>query len=157
MLFCDWSARDLQAAEMTLNLGPAKGKDSANGFGPWLVTTDELAERAAGHGYDVAMSAAVNGVGYSSGNLADLYWSFGEMIAYASRGTRVRAGDLIGSGTVGTGCILELARVHGADAYPYLQAGDHVHLEADLLGAIDAAVLPARPPVMLRAPAETPA
>jgi 2-keto-4-pentenoate hydratase/2-oxohepta-3-ene-1,7-dioic acid hydratase in catechol pathway len=121
------------------------------------VTTDELAERAAGHGYDVAMSAAVNGVGYSSGNLADLYWSFGEMIAYASRGTRVRAGDVIGSGTVGTGCILELARVHGADAYPYLQAGDRVHLEADLLGAIDAAVLPARPPVLLRAQAETPA
>ena len=155
MLFCDWSARDLQAAEMTLNLGPAKGKDSANGFGPWMVTTDELAERAAGDSYDVAMSAAVNGVGYSSGNLADLYWSFGEMIAYAARGTRVRPGDVIGSGTVGTGCILELGRVHGADAYPYLKAGDRVHLEADLLGAIDAAVLPARPGVPLRAQAET--
>ncbi len=157
MLFCDWSARDLQAAEMTLHLGPAKGKDSANGFGPWLVTSDELAGRAAGNGYDVALSAAVNGVGYSSGNLADLYWSFGEMIAYASRGTRVRAGDVIGSGTVGSGCILELSRVHGADAYPYLRAGDRVHLEADLLGAIDAAVLPARPPVPLRDRTETPA
>jgi 2-keto-4-pentenoate hydratase/2-oxohepta-3-ene-1,7-dioic acid hydratase in catechol pathway len=157
VLFCDWSARDLQAAEMTLNLGPAKGKDGANGFGPWLVTADELAERASGNGYHIAMSAAVNGVGYSSGNLADLYWSFGEMIAYASRGTRVRPGDVIGSGTVGTGCILELARVHGADAYPYLRAGDRVHLEAELLGAIDAAVLPARPALPLRAQAETPA
>ena len=131
--------------------------DSANGFGPWLVTTDELADCASGHSYDVGMSAAVNGVAYSSGNLADLYWSFGEMIAYASRGTRVRAGDVIGSGTVGTGCILELSRVHGADAYPYLRGGDHVHLEADLLGAIDAAVLPARPVVPLRERAETPA
>jgi 2-keto-4-pentenoate hydratase/2-oxohepta-3-ene-1,7-dioic acid hydratase in catechol pathway len=157
MLFCDWSARDLQAAEMTLNLGPAKGKDSANGFGPWMVTTDELTERASGHAYDIAMSAAVNGAAYSSGNLADLYWSFGEMIAYASRGTRVRPGDVIGSGTVGTGCILELSRVHGGDAYPYLRAGDRVHLEADLLGAIDATMLPARPIVPLRTQAEAPA
>jgi len=153
VLFCDWSARDLQAAEMTLNLGPAKGKDSANGFGPWLVTTDELADCASGDSYDVGMSAAVNGVAYSSGNLADLYWSFGEMIAYASRGTRVRAGDVIGSGTVGTGCILELGRVHGAERYPYLKAGDRVHLEAELLGAIDATLLPARPLVPLRAEA----
>lgn len=133
------------------------GKDSANGFGPWLGTTDELAERTAGHGYDVAMTAAVNGVGYSSGNVADLCWSFGEMIAYASRGTRVRPGDVIGSGTVGSGCIVELSRVHAADAYPYLRAGDRVHLEADLLGAIDAAVLPARPSVALRALTESPA
>ena len=155
VLFCDWSARDLQGAEMALNLGPAKGKDSANGFGPWLVTTDELAERAAGHSYDIAMAAAVNGEEYSRGNLADLYWSFGEMIAYASRGTRVRAGDVIGSGTVGTGCILELGRVHGAERYPYLKAGDRVHLEAELLGAIDATLLPARPLVPLRAEATT--
>jgi 2-keto-4-pentenoate hydratase/2-oxohepta-3-ene-1,7-dioic acid hydratase in catechol pathway len=154
-LFCDWSARDLQGAEMALNLGPAKGKDGANGFGPWLLTTDELAERAAGHGYDVAMSASVNGEAYSRGNLSDLYWSFGEMIAYASRGTRVRPGDVIGSGTVGTGCILELGRVHGTERYPYLKAGDRVHLEAELLGAIDAAVLPARPLVPLRTEATT--
>jgi 2-keto-4-pentenoate hydratase/2-oxohepta-3-ene-1,7-dioic acid hydratase in catechol pathway len=155
VLFCDWSARDLQGAEMALNLGPAKGKDGANGFGPWLLTTDELAERAAGHSYDVAMSASVNGEDYSRGNLSDLYWSFGEMIAYASRGTRVRPGDVIGSGTVGTGCILELGRVHGAERYPYLKAGDRVHLEAELLGAIDAAVLPARPLVPLRTEATT--
>jgi 2-keto-4-pentenoate hydratase/2-oxohepta-3-ene-1,7-dioic acid hydratase in catechol pathway len=83
MLFCDWSARDLQAAETRLNLGPAKGKDSANGFGPWLVTADEFAPLVAGLGYDVALTALVNGVTCSSGNLADLYWSFGEMISYA--------------------------------------------------------------------------
>ncbi len=157
VLFCDWSARDLQAAEMTLNLGPAKGKDSANGFGPWLLTADELADRAAGHSYDVAMSASVNDVAYSRGNLSYLYWSFGEMIAYASRGTRVRPGDVFGSGTVGTGCILELGRVHGADAYPYLRPDDRVHLEADLLGAIDARILPGRPAAPLRSSEEPPA
>jgi 2-keto-4-pentenoate hydratase/2-oxohepta-3-ene-1,7-dioic acid hydratase in catechol pathway len=150
VLFCDWSARDLQAAEMRLNLGPAKGKDSANGFGPWLVTADELAPLAAGRGYDVALTASVNGVPYSSGNLADLYWSFGEMISYASRGTRVVPGDIIGSGTVGTGCILELSRVHGAGDYPYLRPGDRVRLDGGPLGAIEARITAGRPPVPLR-------
>jgi 2-keto-4-pentenoate hydratase/2-oxohepta-3-ene-1,7-dioic acid hydratase in catechol pathway len=150
MLFCDWSARDLQGAEMRLNLGPAKGKDSANSFGPWLVTADELAPLAAGHGYDVQLTAAVNGARYSSGNLADLYWSFGEMVSYASRGTRVVPGDVIGSGTVGTGCILELSRVHGSGAYPYLRPGDLVRLEGGPLGAIEARVTAGKPPVPLR-------
>jgi 2-keto-4-pentenoate hydratase/2-oxohepta-3-ene-1,7-dioic acid hydratase in catechol pathway len=149
-LFCDWSARDLQAAEMRLNLGPAKGKDSANSFGPWLVTADELAPLASGHGYDVKLTATVNGASYSSGNLADLYWSFAEMVSYASRGTRVVPGDVIGSGTVGTGCILELSRVHGADAYPYLRAGDLVRLEGGPLGAIEARIAAGRPAVPLR-------
>jgi 2-keto-4-pentenoate hydratase/2-oxohepta-3-ene-1,7-dioic acid hydratase in catechol pathway len=150
MLFCDWSARDLQAAEMRLNLGPAKGKDSANSFGPWLVTADELAPLASGHGYDVKLTVTVNGASYSSGNLADLYWSFAEMVSYASRGTRVVPGDIIGSGTVGTGCILELSRVHGADAYPYLRAGDLVRLEGGPLGAIEARIAAGRPAVALR-------
>jgi 2-keto-4-pentenoate hydratase/2-oxohepta-3-ene-1,7-dioic acid hydratase in catechol pathway len=154
MLFCDWSARDLQGAEMRLNLGPAKGKDSANSFGPWLVTADEFAPLVSGHGYDVPLAASVNGVTYSRGNLADLYWSFGEMIAYASRGTRVLPGDIIGSGTVGTGCILELSRVHGADAYPYLRPGDRVRLDGGLLGAIEAGITPGRPQVPLRPAAE---
>jgi 2-keto-4-pentenoate hydratase/2-oxohepta-3-ene-1,7-dioic acid hydratase in catechol pathway len=154
MLFCDWSARDLQGAEMRLNLGPAKGKDSANSFGPWLVTADEFAPLAAGHGYDVPLTASVNGVTYSNGNLADLYWSFGEMLAYASRGTRVVPGDIIGSGTVGTGCILELSRVHGADTYPYLRPGDQVRLDGGLLGGIETAIIPGRPQVPLRPAAE---
>ena len=149
-LFCDWSARDLQGQEMKLNLGPAKGKDSANSFGPWLVTADELAPLASGHGYDVKLTASVNGVSYSSGNLADLYWSFAEMVCYASRGTRVVPGDIIGSGTVGTGCILELSRVHGADAYPYLRPRDQVRLEGGPLGAIEARVTPGRPAVPIR-------
>ncbi len=135
---------------MKLNLGPAKGKDSANSFGPWLVTADEFAPLASGHSYDVKLTATVNGASYSSGNLADLYWSFAEMVSYASRGTRVVPGDIIGSGTVGTGCILELSRVHGADAYPYLRAGDLVRLEGGPLGAIEAHITAGRPAVPLR-------
>jgi 2-keto-4-pentenoate hydratase/2-oxohepta-3-ene-1,7-dioic acid hydratase in catechol pathway len=134
VLFCDWSARDLQGAEMAIGLGPAKGKDSASSCGPWMLTADELPAAA-------AMSASVNGKPYSAGRLDALYWSFGEMIAYAARGTRVVPGDLIGSGTVGTGCILELSRVHGVDAYPWLNAGDQVRLEADGLGAIDTRII----------------
>ncbi|HVN12902.1 MAG TPA: fumarylacetoacetate hydrolase family protein [Kineosporiaceae bacterium] len=143
MLFCDWSARDLQSEEMKLTLGPAKGKDSASSCGPWMLTPDELHPAA-------AMSAAVNGRPYSAGRLDTLYWSFGEMIAYASRGTRVIPGDLIGSGTVGTGCILELSRVHGADAFPWLVPGDRVQLQADGLGAIDAPVVEGAPVRPLR-------
>jgi len=85
MLLCDWSARDLQAREMRQMLGPAKGKDSATSFGPFLVTPDELADHRSGNAYDISMRAYRNGELYSSGNLADLYWSFGQMLAYASR------------------------------------------------------------------------
>jgi 2-keto-4-pentenoate hydratase/2-oxohepta-3-ene-1,7-dioic acid hydratase in catechol pathway len=149
MLLCDWSARDLQAREMKQMLGPVKGKDSATSFGPFLVTPDELTHRRSGDAYDLGMRAYRNGELYSSGNLADLYWSFPQMLAYASRGTRLRPGDVIGSGTVGTGCILELSRVHGQDTYPYLRAGDTVRLEADELGAIEATMLPADKPIPL--------
>jgi 2-keto-4-pentenoate hydratase/2-oxohepta-3-ene-1,7-dioic acid hydratase in catechol pathway len=86
---------------MKLNLGPAKGKESASSCGPWMLTAAELEPAA-------AMAASVNGGPYSAGRLDTLYWSFGEMVVYASPGTRVMPGDLIGTGTVGTGCILEL-------------------------------------------------
>ncbi|MBW3562871.1 MAG: fumarylacetoacetate hydrolase family protein [Actinobacteria bacterium] len=132
----DWSARDLQKREMALHLGPAKGKDFATTLGPFLVTPDEIAGRAEGHAYDLEMTASVNGERYSLGSLADLYWSFGQMLAYASRGARIEPGDVIGSGTVGTGCILELSLVHGSDRYPWLEPGDEVTLEVDALGAI---------------------
>jgi 2-keto-4-pentenoate hydratase/2-oxohepta-3-ene-1,7-dioic acid hydratase in catechol pathway len=149
-LFCDWSNRDLQAAEMRVGLGPAKGKDAASSFGPWLVTADEFAALASGRAYDVELTGSVNGLAYSRGNLAGLYWSFGEMICYASRGTRVVPGDVIASGTVGTGCILELSRVHGAGAYPYLRPGDRVRLDGGLLGAVDARVRAGRPVIPFR-------
>jgi 2-keto-4-pentenoate hydratase/2-oxohepta-3-ene-1,7-dioic acid hydratase in catechol pathway len=150
LILCDWSARDLQFAEMKQRLGPVKGKDSATSLGPALVTPDELAPHLKGKAFDLAMTAAVNGQHYSEGNLADIYWSFGQMISYASRGTRVVPGDVIGSGTVGTGCILELSGLHGSDRYPWLQAGDQVRLEVAHLGAISARIQPARPVVPLK-------
>ena len=96
----DWSARDFQFKEMKLNLGPAKGKDFATSIGPWLVTPDELASRlqesGAGERYDMTMIARVNGKEISRGNFSQIYYSFPQMIAYASRNTRLRAGDVLG-------------------------------------------------------------
>lgn len=145
----DWSARDLQRREMELGLGPAKGKDFATTLGPHLVTLDELEDRASGGAFNLAMTATIRRDGsddadeVSQGNLADLHWTFAEMIAYASRDARVAAGDVIGSGTVGTGCLLELSLVHGEDAYPWLRPGDEVTLEVERLGAISNRVVAA--------------
>ena len=150
LVFGDWSARDVQFREMAQHLGPAKGKDSATSMGPVLVTPDELEPWRDGSRLRLEMRASVNGVDYSAGNLGDLYWSFGQMMAYASRGTRLTPGDVIGSGTVGTGCILELALVHGTDRYPWLKAGDEVRLEVEQLGAIVATIRPGSIPKPLR-------
>jgi 2-keto-4-pentenoate hydratase/2-oxohepta-3-ene-1,7-dioic acid hydratase in catechol pathway len=132
----DWSARDVQRREMKLSMGPVKGKDFATSIGPMLVTPDELDDVRRDRSFDLAMTASVNGVEYSRASLADVYWSFGEMLAYASRGTRVEPGDIIGSGTCGTGCILELSMVHGHDRYPWLQPGDVVELTVERLGTL---------------------
>ncbi len=132
----DWSARDIQRREMKLSMGPVKGKDFATSLGPMLVTPDEVEARRSGRAFDLAMVARVNGVEYSRASLADIYWSFGEMLAYASRGTRVEPGDVIGSGTCGTGCILELSLTHGTEAYPWLKPGDVVELEVEMLGVL---------------------
>jgi 2-keto-4-pentenoate hydratase/2-oxohepta-3-ene-1,7-dioic acid hydratase in catechol pathway len=132
----DWSARDVQRREMKLSMGPVKGKDFATSLGPMLVTPDELEPRRRERAFDLAMVARVNGVEYSRASLAEIYWSFGEMLAYASRGTRVEPGDVIGSGTCGTGCILELSLVHGTEKYPWLEPGDVVELEVELLGVL---------------------
>jgi 2-keto-4-pentenoate hydratase/2-oxohepta-3-ene-1,7-dioic acid hydratase in catechol pathway len=130
----DWSARDIQRREMKLSMGPVKGKDFATTLGPFMVTPDELEPFRKGRAFDLAMLASVNGREYSRASLADIYWSFGEMLAYASRGTEVAPGDVIGSGTCGTGCILELSLVHGEDQYPWLKPGDLVELEVEHLG-----------------------
>lgn len=150
VLLCDWSARDLQRRERGIGLGPVKGKDWATTFGPVFVTADELPTPAGEPAPKLAMRAGVNGRPYSDGNLSELYWSFGEMIAYASRGTEVRTGDIIGSGTVGTGCIADLSARHSLQEYPWLRVGDRVHLEADLLGSIDCQITPAAPVIPLR-------
>ena len=132
----DWSARDFQFKEMKLNLGPAKGKDFATSIGPWLVTPDELASRrqesGAGERYNMTMIARVNGKEISRGNFNQIYYSFPQMIAYASRNARLRAGDLLGSGTVGTGCIREV----GIEVQPWLQRGDVVELEIEGIGVL---------------------
>lgn len=146
--FCilnDWSARDIQRREMKLSMGPVKGKDFATSLGPMLVTPDELEDARSGHAYDLTMSASVNGRELSHASLAEIYWSFGEMISYASRGTRIETGDVIGSGTCGTGCILELALVHGGDAYPWLKPGDEVVLSVDRLGSLSNRIVAGAP------------
>jgi 2-keto-4-pentenoate hydratase/2-oxohepta-3-ene-1,7-dioic acid hydratase in catechol pathway len=130
----DWSARDLQRREMALGLGPAKGKDFATSLGPVLATPTEVLR-----GRDVpwgAMTATVDGEEWSRGELADLHHGWGTLIAHASRGTRLRPGDVIGSGTVGTGCILELGLVHGHDRYPWLTPGREVTLTVDGIGSL---------------------
>ena len=126
----DWSARDVQRQEMALGLGPAKGKDFATSLGPVLVTADEFDPVR-----PAAMRAWVNGRRYSDADLGELHWSPAEMTAYAAESTLVRAGDVFGSGTCGTGCILELSLTHG-DAYPWLATGDVVELEIEGIGRL---------------------
>ena len=133
-IFNDWSARDVQRAEMKVGLGPAKGKDFASTLGPLIATKEALSDRATGRPgvYDLTMSAMVNGVEMSLGNLKDIFWSFGEIIARASQSVTLMPGDVIGSGTVGTGCLLELTKGQG----PWLQPGDVVELEVERIGIL---------------------
>ena len=136
----DWSARDIQRQEMKVGLGPAKGKDFATSIGPYLVTPDELADRitdtSRGNRYDLTMTAHVNGVEYSRGNAKEMRWTFAELIAQAAKNTVLKPGDLIGSGTVGTGCITEFPD----GTYPWLQPGDVVRLEIERLGVLENSV-----------------
>jgi fumarylacetoacetate (FAA) hydrolase len=129
----DWSARKVQRLEMAVGLGPAKGKDFATSLGPVLVTPDEIAGRREGKGYDLAMVARRNGEELTRGNWRSIHWSFGEMIARASRGVELRPGDVFGSGTVGGGCILELGP---ENAGGWLAPGDAIELEIEGLGVL---------------------
>jgi 2-keto-4-pentenoate hydratase/2-oxohepta-3-ene-1,7-dioic acid hydratase in catechol pathway len=135
--FCvlnDFSARDLQRQEMKCMLGPAKGKDFATAIGPWVVTRDELADRRVSPGrYDLAMLARRNGKEISRGNFRDLTHDFTKIIERASADCRVFAGDLVGSGTVGTGCILELGPEKTGG---WLEPGDTIELEIERLGTL---------------------
>jgi fumarylacetoacetate (FAA) hydrolase len=132
----DWSARDIQRNEVKVGLGPAKGKDFATSFGPYFVTPDELSDVAEhtsrGVRHQLSMQAEVNGKVISSGNLYDLHYTFAEMIERASADVHMYAGDVIGSGTVGTGCILEV----GTDVQPWLVPGDIVRLSVERLGLL---------------------
>jgi fumarylacetoacetate (FAA) hydrolase len=128
----DWSARDIQRKEMKVGLGPAKGKDFATTIGPYILTKDELEDYRVENGYDLPMTAKVNGTLLSEGNMQDIYYSFYEMIERASDGVPLCPGELIGSGTVGSGCILEL----GTDVHRWLEPGDVVELEIGCLGTL---------------------
>lgn len=142
----DWSARDLQRKEMLVGLGPAKGKDFATSMGPCFVTADEIEDRRQGKAFDLAIRASVNGREYTRSNFAEIYWSFEEMLSFAARGTNVLAGDILGSGTCGTGCISELSLTHGEDKYPWLVPGDVVEITVDGLGTLRNTVV-AGPPL----------
>ncbi len=139
-IFDDWSARDLQREEMALHLGPAKGKDFASSFGPYIVTPDELTDVRRATGYDLTMTVDVNGTETGRGRWSDAQFSFGEMLARASRDVRLRPGELVGSGTVGTGCLLETRE---ATLGRYLEPGDVVTLAVERLGSL-------RNPIVMR-------
>lgn len=129
----DWSARDLQSQEMSVGMGPAKGKDFATSLGPWIVTLDELEPYARYDGrYNLTMLARVNGEERSRGNLGDCHYTFGQMIARASQDCTLYPGDVIATGTVGTGCLLELTDGKG----PWLEPEDVVELEVTGLGTL---------------------
>lgn len=129
----DLSARDLQRREMAIGLGPAKGKDFATAVGPWLLTRDALDDRIQGERLSLALSARVNGRELSRGNAADLHHTIPRLIAHASRDADLLPGDLLGTGTVGTGCLLEI----GPEAAGgWLRPGDVVELEVERIGVL---------------------
>lgn len=147
MIMNDMSARGLQMEEMKLNLGPAKGKDFSTVIGPMLVTPDELEdyridakENHTGNAYDLGMKCWVNGIQVSEGNLGDMGWTFAEIIERSSYGVQLYPGDVIGSGTVGTGCFLELngtGKLNDPDyKEQWLQEGDEVEMEIECLGKL---------------------
>ena len=145
MIMNDMSSRGLQMKEMKLNLGPAKGKDFASVLGPYLVTPDELSgnvvnEDDSGCNYNLEMTCSVNGKLLSKGNLKDMAWSFEKIIERVSYGASVYPGDIIGSGTVGTGCLLEINGTnklkHADFAEMWLQENDVVEMEIENLGKI---------------------
>ena len=147
MIMNDLSARTLQSEEMLLNLGPAKGKDFATCIGPCLVTLDELEEFEVeakeghvGRSWNLNMKCLINGVEVSNGNLSDMDWTFAELIERASYGATLYAGDIIGSGTVGTGCFLELNGTGKLNDENYteqwLQEGDVIEMEVEQLGTL---------------------
>ncbi len=138
MILNDWSARDLQREETTVRLGPAKGKDFASSLGPWLVTPDELEDVRRETGYELTMTASVNGIELSRGVWSSAQFGFGQMIERASADVRLRPGDVLGSGTVGTGCLLE---IRDETLKRYLEPGDVVTLAIERLGELTAPVV----------------
>ena len=167
-IFNDWSARDLQRLEGVLGIGQAKGKDGANTFGPMFVTADELEPYRSGNSFGLKARAFVNDQLVGEGTLDQMDWSFGEVVAFASRGTRVLPGDAIGSGTVPTCCLAEHFAMSmgksliagdaddvsggetGAGFRGWLNPGDIVRLDVEMLGSTVQEVRPSAPVHRLR-------
>lgn len=150
-IFNDWSARDLQGREMKVNLGPCKGKDFATTLGPWIVTADEFESLHDDEGFlPIGMRVWVNGEQFGSDLLSNMGWPFAELVAYASRNSRVMPGDVLGSGTAGTGCLAELWGRVGSRTPRPLQPGDVVRMEVDGIGVIENRIVPGvqLPPVL---------
>lgn len=138
----DFSARDLQFHEMRMSLGPAKGKDTATALGAFFVTADELEPHRSGPSYDLRMEVRVNDRLIGGDTLASMAWTFEAMVAYASRGTEVRPGDLLGSGTCRNGCLAELWGRYGRDHVPPLRPGDVVTATVGGLGETRNRIVP---------------
>lgn len=134
----DWSLRDVQRREMAVGLGPAKGKDFASSLGPYLVTPDELEDHRDAKGFNLSMTARVNGKQLSQNNWNTINFSFAEMISHFSQNVTLFPGDVIGSGTAGTGCLLEIGPQPGVCSGPdgWLGPGDVVELEIERLGTL---------------------
>lgn len=132
----DWTARDLQGREIKVYLGPCKGKDFASTLGPCIVTADELEPYRSDGRLDLNLEVWINGTKFGDDTLANMSWSFGEMVAYASRGTEVLAGDVLGSGTCGSGCLAEIWGRRGMDDAPPLKPGDEVTIVVQGIGEI---------------------
>lgn len=147
MVMNDWSARYLQMEEMKLSLGPCKGKDFATSLGPWLVTADELPLEATDRGrvLRARMTCEVNGRLLSDGNAADMNWTFAQILQRTAYGVQVNPGEVVGSGTVGTGCLLEL-NGSGVVKDLWLKAGDRVVMEIGGLGRLENEVVRAPGP-----------
>jgi 2-keto-4-pentenoate hydratase/2-oxohepta-3-ene-1,7-dioic acid hydratase in catechol pathway len=151
-IFNDWSARDLQGREMKVGLGPAKGKDFASTLGPWLVTADEFAGRHDAEGFlPLLMMVEVNGIEVGRDLLSNMGWPFADLVAYASIGTTLHAGDVLGSGTCGNGgCLAELWGRNGRLEPPPLRPGDVVTMTVDGIGTISNTVVAGSPAVPVR-------
>lgn len=149
-LFNDWSARDVQMRDMAQGIGMGKSKDSASTLGPALVTVDELEPHRRDGRLAFTLSATLNGEELTSGSLDAMDWTFGDMVAFASRGTDVVPGDVIGSGTVPGGCLLEHVDTPDVANARWLRPGDVVSLRGDGLGETRQTVLPGSPIVPLR-------
>jgi 2-keto-4-pentenoate hydratase/2-oxohepta-3-ene-1,7-dioic acid hydratase in catechol pathway len=150
-IYNDWSARDLQSREMQVGLGPCKGKDAATTLGPYLVTADELESYRDGDGFlRLELTAEINGEVVGRDLLSNMSWTFEEMTAYASRGTHVRPGDVLGSGTCGNGgCLAELWGIRGRQDPAPLKPGDAVTITVEGIGTISNTVVPGAEPVAI--------